>query len=92
MRADDIKKNELKPWLRKQWVIPPQASADFVCAMEDVLEVYTRPYDPARPVVCLDELSNQLVAETRDPDPRPNRVSPNGWTTDTNAGGRRICS
>ena len=91
MRADDIKKNELKPWLRKQWVIPPQASADFVCAMEDVLEVYTRPYDPARPVVCLDELSKQLVAETRSRS-RPNRVSPNGWTTNTNAGGRRICS
>ena len=78
MRADDVKKNELKPWLRKQWVIPPQASADFVCAMEDVLEVYTRPYDPARPVVCLDELSKQLVAETRIPIPaepgQPERV------------------
>jgi len=35
--------------------------------MEDVLEVYTRPYDPARPVVCLDELSKQWVAETRIP-------------------------
>ena len=45
MRTHDVKKNELKPWLRKQWVIPPQANAEFVCAMEDVLEVYTRPYD-----------------------------------------------
>jgi hypothetical protein len=69
MRADDVKKNELKPWLRQQWVIPPQANAEFVCAMEDVLEVYTRPYDPTRPVVCLDELSKQLVAETRIPLP-----------------------
>ena len=59
MCAHDIKKNELKPWLQKQWVIPPQANADFVCAMEDVLEVYIRPYDPARPVVCLDELNKQ---------------------------------
>ena len=46
--------------------------------MEDVLEVYTRPYDPARPVVCLDELSKQLVAETRVPLPaepgQPERV------------------
>jgi hypothetical protein len=50
-------------------VIPPQANAEFVCAMEDVLEVYTRPYDPARPVVCLDEISKQLVAETRTPLP-----------------------
>ena len=78
MRAYDLKKNELKPWLRKQWVIPPQANAEFVCAMEDVLEVYTRPYDPARPVVCLDELSKQRVAETRIPLPaapgQPERV------------------
>ena len=46
-------------------MIPPPANADFVCAMEDVLAVYIRPYDPAYPVVCLDETSKQLVAETR---------------------------
>ncbi len=50
-------------------MIPPQANAEFVGAMEDVLEVYTRPYDPQRPVVCLDETSTQLVAETRVPIP-----------------------
>jgi hypothetical protein len=33
--------------------------------MEDVLEVFHRPYDPARPQVCLDETSKQLVAESR---------------------------
>lgn len=37
--------------------------------MEDVLEVYTRPYDPQRPVVCLDETTKQLVGETRQPLP-----------------------
>jgi hypothetical protein len=37
--------------------------------MEDVLEVYTRPYDPRRPQVCLDETSKQLVADTREPLP-----------------------
>jgi uncharacterized small protein (DUF1192 family) len=35
--------------------------------MEDVLEVDQRPHDPARPLVCLDETSKQLVAETRVP-------------------------
>jgi DDE superfamily endonuclease len=35
--------------------------------MEDVLEVYHRPHDPDRPVVCLDETSKQLIAETRVP-------------------------
>jgi hypothetical protein len=63
----DIKKNILKPWQQKQWVIPPQAHAAFVWAMEDVLEVYRRPYDPRRPQVCVDETSTQLVAETRAP-------------------------
>lgn len=37
--------------------------------MEDVLEVYHRPHDPAYPVVCLDESSKQLIAETREPIP-----------------------
>ena len=37
--------------------------------MEDVLDVYTWPHDPARPLVCLDETSKQLVAETRTPEP-----------------------
>ena len=31
--------------------------------MEDVLDVYIRPYDPARPVVCFDETSRQLLAD-----------------------------
>ena len=78
MRAHHAQKNDLKPWLQKQWVIPPQANAEFVCAMEDVLEVYKRPHDPERPVVCLDETSKQLVAETRQPVPaapgRPERI------------------
>jgi DDE superfamily endonuclease len=50
-------------------VIPPKGNAAFVAAMEDVLDVYTRPHDPARPLVCLDETSKQLVAETRTPEP-----------------------
>lgn len=42
--------------------------------MEDVLEVYTRPHDPSRPLVCLDETSKQLIAETRTPIPmKPGR-------------------
>jgi len=46
-------------------VIPPKQNAEFVAAMEDVLEVYRRPYDSQRPMVCLDEQSKQLVKETR---------------------------
>lgn len=53
----------MKPWQKKMWCIPPEADAEFVWAMENVLEVYRRPYDPQRPVVCLDEKSKQLVGE-----------------------------
>ena len=37
--------------------------------MENVLDVYKRPHDPTRPLVCLDETSKQLVEETRAPMP-----------------------
>lgn len=53
----------MKPWRKKMWCIAPEANAEFVCAMENVLEVYKRAYDPQRPVVCLDEKSKQLVGE-----------------------------
>ena len=40
-------------------------SADFVAHMEDVLDLYAEPYDPQRPVVCFDESSTQLLADSR---------------------------
>jgi hypothetical protein len=49
------------------WCIPPEADCEFVAAMEDVLEVYHRPKNPKRPVVCLDETSKQLIGEIRAP-------------------------
>ena len=55
--------------MSKQWCIPPKANAEFVWKMEDVLEVYKRPYDSKRPVVCLDETSKQLIGEVRTPVP-----------------------
>ncbi len=59
-------------------MIPPQADAEFVCGMEDVLDVDHRPYDPTRPLVCLDEASKQVIRETRTPLPaapgQPERV------------------
>ena len=49
------------------WVIPPDSNAEFVACMEDVLAVYEKPYDPAVPVLCMDEQPVQLIK---------NRVSP----------------
>ena len=45
----------------------PQADAEFVYRMEHLLDLYTQPYDPTRPVVCMDETSKQLVSEVRVP-------------------------
>lgn len=59
----------MKPWRSRQWVIPPTASGAFVAHMEQVLDVYKRPYDPLRPVVCMDESPRQLIRETRLPLP-----------------------
>jgi len=57
------------------WCIPPESDAEFVCAMEDVLAVYKRPYDASYPVVCFDEKSKQLVGEVAVPIPAaPGRV------------------
>ena len=46
-------------------MIPPKQNAEFVANMEDVLEIYKRPYDPAFPVICMDEQPTQLIKETR---------------------------
>jgi transposase len=64
-----LKDNELKPWLREEWCIPPKSSADFVYYMENVLDLYQRPVDPRFPLVCFDETPQQLVRETRTPLP-----------------------
>jgi len=48
-------------------VIPPEHNSHFVAHMESVLDVYKRPFDPQRPVVCMDESPRQLIAQTRVP-------------------------
>lgn len=46
-------------------MIPPDADGEFVARMEDLLDLYAEPFSPARPVVCMDEASKQLVGEMR---------------------------
>ena len=61
-----LAENELKPW-REMWCVPKiDGSASL---MEDVLDLYAEPLDPARPVVCLDESPLQLIGEVREPIP-----------------------
>ena len=61
------------------WVIPPEADAEFVACMEEVLETYAKAYDPQHPVLCMDEQPIQLLRETREPIPatkaHPRRVA-----------------
>ena len=66
-------------------MIAPEASAGFVANMEDVLEVYQRPHDPLRPVVCLDETSKQMIVETREPIPaKPGRKARHDYEYERN--------
>lgn len=51
------------------WCIPSAQNAEFVAHMEDVLEVYSRPFDEKRPVVCMDEKPFQLLDEMIAPIP-----------------------
>lgn len=55
------------------WVIPPKADAEFVASMEQVLDTYEKPYDPACPVLCMDEQPVQLIKETRQAIPATKR-------------------
>jgi len=54
----------IKPWLEKMWCIP-RLTAEYICRMESLLELYLLPYDPREPVVCFDEKSTQILAPTR---------------------------
>ncbi len=55
----------MKPWLNESWVIPPKSNAEFVCSMEDVLDIYHREYDSQNLWVCFDESCKQLVKEVK---------------------------
>lgn len=51
------------------WCIPPKQNAEFVARMEDVLDVYSRPYNEKYPVVCMDEKPFQLLDDMLEPIP-----------------------
>jgi hypothetical protein len=54
--------------LKVSWCIS-KVDASFLAAMEDVLDVYAQPYDPAYPVICFDERPCFLIADTITPIP-----------------------
>lgn len=60
-----LQEHDLKPWQEKMWCIG-EINEEYIKRMEDVLDVYERPYDPQRPVVCIDEKPVALISDTRE--------------------------
>ena len=53
--------------MNEYWCIPPKENAEFVACMEDILHIYSLPYNKNLPVVCMDEKPYQLLGEAREP-------------------------
>jgi len=62
-------KSDLKPWQKKSWCPPKAVDGEFIHRMEDVLELFTEPHDPYRPVVWFDEASKELRGDVAEPVP-----------------------
>jgi hypothetical protein len=60
-----LQEHDLKPWQEKMWCIG-ELNEEYIKNMEDVLDVYQRPYDPNKPVVCIDEKPVALISDTRE--------------------------
>ena len=62
--------------MKKAWCIPPKANGAFVAHMEEVLDLYEKPYDSRYPLICMDETSKQLINEVQDPlRPQPGQAA-----------------
>lgn len=72
MRTSDTKKNELKPWNKKSWVIPPKHDAAFVARMEAILDLYATELPLDEVLVCMDESNKQLIGEVKESIPCSN--------------------
>ena len=66
-----LQEHDLKPWQEKMWCIG-ELDAEYLHKMEDILDVYARPYHEKTPVVCLDEKPVALIGDTR------RRIRPEG--------------
>ncbi len=73
------------------WVIPPEADAEFVACMEEILDTYEEPYDPNSPVLCMDEQPVQLHKERERRFPQLVIIL-GELITSTNAAERPACS
>lgn len=60
-----LQEHDIKPWQEKMWCIGT-LDAEYIRKMEDVLDVYKRPFDAKRPVICLDEKPVPLISDSRE--------------------------
>lgn len=60
-----LQEHDFKPWQEKMWCIG-NLDAEYIAKMEDVLDVYARPYNKNRPVICIDEKPVPLIGDTRE--------------------------
>jgi hypothetical protein len=79
----------MKPWQSQEWCIPTRGESDFVAAMEDALDVYSRKHDEKRPLVCMDEIPRQLIGESGPPIPA-GRGRPERYDTEYVRNGTRV--
>ncbi len=63
-----LESHDLKPWREKMWCVS-ELNEEYVRKLEDVLELYERPYNQAEPVVCVDEKPVTLHKDVRSPRP-----------------------
>ena len=63
-----LKSHDIKPWREKMWCIP-KLDEEYIKRMEDLLDLYERPYNPREPVICLDEKPIQLLSDLKEPIP-----------------------
>lgn len=57
-----LNEHELKPWREKMWCVP-DLNNEYIERMEDILKVYERPYNPKKPVICIDEKPVPLIGD-----------------------------
>ena len=60
-----LQEHDLKPWREKMWCVPA-LDDEYIYRMEDILKIYERPYNPNRPVVCIDEKPIALIGNKYD--------------------------
>ena len=70
-----LHEHDLKPWREKMWCIA-ELDDDYIQRMEQVLDIYAKPYDPRCPVICLDEKPVALFADSvaRRPAQKPGQI------------------